>query len=260
MVAASHVANMSSVRADMFNDDEYSFMHIGGAKRISEDSEKVVRQFSTRSLHAGMAAMAAGENIQLGFDVNLASRNPWLKDIGLSVLDAIAEFDATAEYLAQNFVYFGNTQQANLHNDPLPGFSLQLANAKLWRFVNPAHTPLVSPFRGDNPGVFYCDLGFLENSTVPYVEVLVEPGDMIYFPEHWWHEVHPIEADGFGITVAFRTIDPASLLGPAVFLDAPMPVLYHKVAAFSDMAYNARPPDAPERQDEEAGTKVTQDL
>ncbi len=75
-------------------------------------------------------------------------------------------------------MYLGTTQQATLHTDPLPGFSLQLDNATLWRFVNPAHTPLVSPFRGDNPGVFYCDLCFTENSTVPYVEVLVEPGDV----------------------------------------------------------------------------------
>ncbi|KAH8096572.1 hypothetical protein JL720_3951 [Aureococcus anophagefferens] len=89
---------------------------------------------------------------RLGFDVKMADENPWLKNIGLELLAKVNAFDSS------------------------------LANSKLWRFVNPRHTPRVRPFRGDNPGVFYSDLCFLENGTIPFLEVLVEPGDMIFFP------------------------------------------------------------------------------
>ncbi|KAH8043985.1 hypothetical protein JL720_17243 [Aureococcus anophagefferens] len=173
------VENLTRIEPRMFKDSNYSFMRIGGAE---VKGDRVFRSFATHGMREGMRRMIAGENIQLGFDVKMADENPWLKNIGLELLAKVNAFDSSVMYLAQSFLYHGNQQQANLHNDPLSGFSIQLANSKLWRFVNPRHTPRVRPFRGDNPGVFYSDLCFLENGTIPFLEVLVEPGDMIFFP------------------------------------------------------------------------------
>ncbi|KAH8061823.1 hypothetical protein JL722_3777 [Aureococcus anophagefferens] len=236
------VENLTRIEPRMFKDSNYSFMRIGGAE---VKGDRVFRSFATHGMREGMRRMIAGENIQLGFDVKMADENPWLKNIGLELLAKVNAFDSSVMYLAQSFLYHGNQQQANLHNDPLSGFSIQLANSKLWRFVNPRHTPRVRPFRGDNPGVFYSDLCFLENGTIPFLEVLVEPGDMIFFPEHWWHEVHPVERTGFGMTVAYRELGFSKLLGPSAFLSS-LPIFLHKVAALTDMIVNKRAADAPE--------------
>ncbi|KAK7254877.1 hypothetical protein SO694_00135069 [Aureococcus anophagefferens] len=235
------VENLTRIEPRMFKDSNYSFMRIGGAE---VKGDRVFRSFATHGMREGMRRMIAGENIQLGFDVKMADENPWLKNIGLELLAKVNAFDSSVMYLAQSFLYHGNQQQANLHNDPLSGFSIQLANSKLWRFVNPRHTPRVRPFRGDNPGVFYSDLCFLENGTIPFLEVLVEPGDMIFFPEHWWHEVHPVERTGFGMTVAYRELGFSKLLGPSAFLSS-LPIFLHKVAALTDMIVNKRAADAP---------------
>ncbi|KAH8052076.1 hypothetical protein JL721_10955 [Aureococcus anophagefferens] len=143
------VENLTRIEPRMFKDSNYSFMRIGGAE---VKGDRVFRSFATHGMREGMRRMIAGENIQLGFDVKMADENPWLKNIGLELLAKVNAFDSS------------------------------LANSKLWRFVNLRHTPRVRPFRGDNPGVFYSDLCFLENGTIPFLEVLVEPGDMIFFP------------------------------------------------------------------------------
>lgn len=236
------VANLTRIRPEMFANSNYSFMNVGGATR---SGDRVFRSFTTLEMREGMRQMARGANIQLGFDVKMAEENPWLKNIGLDLLAKVNDFDSSALYLAQSFLYFGNRQQANLHNDPLSGFSIQLANSKIWRFVDPTYTPRVKPFRGDNPGVFYSETGFIENQTIPFLEVVVRPGDMIFFPEHWWHEVHPIEADSFGMTVAYRELGFFKLLGPSA-LSTSLPIFIHKLAALTDMVYNKRAENAPE--------------
>ncbi|KAH8043621.1 hypothetical protein JL722_15092 [Aureococcus anophagefferens] len=185
----------------LITDSNYSFMRIGGAE---VKGDRVFRSFATHGMREGMRRMIAGENIQLGFDVKMADENPWLKNIGLELLAKVNAFDSSVMYLAQSFLYHGTSSRRTC-TTTRSGFSIQLANSKPWRFVNPRHTPRVRPFRGDNPGVFYSDLCFLENGTIPFLEVLVEPGDMIFFPEHWWHEVHPVERTGFGMTVAALT-------------------------------------------------------
>ena len=67
---------------------------------------------------------------------------------------------------------------------------------------------------------------------------------MIFFPEHWWHEVHPVERTGFGMTVAYRELGFSKLLGPSAFLSS-LPIFLHKVAALTDMIVNKRAADAP---------------
>lgn len=45
---------------------------------------------------------------------------------------------------------------------------------------------------------------FIHNDTrIPHIDVYTEPGDLMYFPPHWWHEVHNID-EGFGLAFGFR--------------------------------------------------------
>ncbi|KAH8043623.1 hypothetical protein JL722_15095 [Aureococcus anophagefferens] len=111
----------------LITDSNYSFMRIGGAE---VKGDRVFRSFATHGMREGMRRMIAGENIQLGFDVKMADETR-LKNIGLELLAKVNAFDSSVMYLAQSFLYHGNQQQANLHNDPLSGFSIQLANSKL---------------------------------------------------------------------------------------------------------------------------------
>jgi hypothetical protein len=41
-----------------------------------------------------------------------------------------------------------------------------------------------------------------DNSAIPHIDVITEPGDLMYFPPLWWHEVHNLAPDfGFGIAL-----------------------------------------------------------
>lgn len=46
---------------------------------------------------------------------------------------------------------------------------------------------------------------YLPNDTpIPYVDVETKAGSLMYFPPHWWHEVHNIHDDQFGLACGFR--------------------------------------------------------
>jgi len=41
---------------------------------------------------------------------------------------------------------------------------------------------------------------------LPVTEIHTEPGDFLYFPTYWWHEVENLNPDEFGLAFAFRTM------------------------------------------------------
>jgi hypothetical protein len=94
-----------------------------------------------------------------------------------------------------------------LHHDTLMLFHTQIVGRKRWRFVSPLETPRVynyydvySPVDIDRP-----DLNrYPDFSRVQVLDVVVEPGETMFLPLGWWHQVSALD-----LSMSFSYANPA---------------------------------------------------
>jgi len=117
---------------------------------------------------------------------------PLLQDIGSmpSICDPALLHTAAS-------LWFGpGGTRTPLHHDTLMLFHTQILGRKRWRFVSPLQTPLLynrmavySPIDLDAPD--YARYPLLRQARV--LEVVLEPGDTLFLPLGWWHQVASLE-------------------------------------------------------------------
>lgn len=210
---------------------------------------KVKRAFAKLDLQEAMERMQKGEKLYMGFNTVFGNDNIALKNKLASICEKVNDkmpglFDPSQMY-THSFLYHGNEFQASQHQAWSPDFSIQIANSKLWRFVHPRHTPRMRPGKGDVPGVLWSLIKYVHGTDIPFTEVVAEPGDMMYFPEHWWHEVHNVEPESFGLMIGFRSQNEDWVFSRKAFTLS-WPMFAHKITAFLDMRLRSRDKDGPE--------------
>ncbi len=117
---------------------------------------------------------------------------PLLEDIG-----SLPDFCNRAELAARSSFWFGPGGTVTpLHHDSLMLLHTQVVGRKRWRFISPMETPnlynyarVYSPIDIDRP-----DLNrYPRFSKVTVLEVVAEPGDTVFLPLGWWHQVAALE-------------------------------------------------------------------
>ncbi len=115
-----------------------------------------------------------------------------LKDIG-----TLPDICNRAELAQRASFWFGPGGTVTpLHHDTLMLFHTQVVGRKRWRFISPLQTPhlynhydVYSPIDLDAPDLHrYPDF---KNATV--LEVVAEPGDTVFLPLGWWHQVASLD-------------------------------------------------------------------
>ncbi len=94
-----------------------------------------------------------------------------------------------------------------LHHDPLMLFHTQVTGRKRWRLVSPLDTPrlynhlyLYSPVNLDD-----VDLQrYPDFRNVKVLDVVLEPGETLFLPLGWWHQVTSLEVS---ISLAYSNLD-----------------------------------------------------
>ncbi len=94
-----------------------------------------------------------------------------------------------------------------LHHDTLMLFHTQIVGRKRWRFVSPLETPrlynyydVYSPVDIDRPDLYrYPDF-----AKVTVLDVVVEPGETMFLPLGWWHQVTALD-----LSLSFSSSNPA---------------------------------------------------
>ena len=94
-----------------------------------------------------------------------------------------------------------------LHHDTLMLLHTQIVGRKRWRFVSPLSGPkLYNDFDVYSPVDFEAlDLGrFPDAAQVKVLDVVVEPGETIFLPLAWWHQVSSLDKC---ISLSFTNLD-----------------------------------------------------
>ncbi|MEN8129653.1 MAG: cupin-like domain-containing protein [Pseudomonadota bacterium] len=111
------------------------------------------------------------------------------------------------------------------HVEPGDNYFIQIAGRKRWRFVHPHYTPGMYPVVKDHSAYHASRIdgreahdviarrGFPLYSYVPKYTAVVEPGDILYMPNYWWHTVSNLPGS-HTISLTFRTISDLNLLSP----------------------------------------------
>ncbi|MBD2097388.1 cupin-like domain-containing protein [Trichocoleus sp. FACHB-591] len=95
------------------------------------------------------------------------------------------------------FFWFGPAGTVTpLHHDPMNLMMAQVYGRKRWRLISPAATPLVY----NDIGVFSrVDLENIDYEKYPLfkdvqiIETVLEPGEVIFVPVGWWHQVKGLD-------------------------------------------------------------------
>jgi hypothetical protein len=117
---------------------------------------------------------------------------PLLADIGsLPVLCDPAELSRRSSF------WFGPAgTHTPLHHDTIMLFHTQVVGRKRWRFISPLQTPklynyngVFSPIDIDHPD----DRRYPDFRQASVLEVVVEPGETVFLPLGWWHQVSSLD-------------------------------------------------------------------
>jgi hypothetical protein len=117
---------------------------------------------------------------------------PLLDDIG-----SLPETCDRAELARSSSFWFGPAGTVTpLHHDTLMLFHAQVVGRKRWRFISPLETPKLYNFNGvfspidvDSPDLSRYPLF----ADVTMLEVVVEPGETVFLPLGWWHQVTSLD-------------------------------------------------------------------
>jgi ribosomal protein L16 Arg81 hydroxylase len=128
---------------------------------------------------------------------------PLLRDIG-----SLPDYCDASQLAHSGSFWFGPAGTVTpLHHDTLMLFHTQVVGRKRWRFVSPLETPklynyydVYSPVDIDRPDLNrYPDFG-----QVKVLDVIVEPGETIFLPLGWWHQVTALD-----LSMSFSFSNPA---------------------------------------------------
>lgn len=104
--------------------------------------------------------------------------------------------DPALLHTAASFWFGPAGTRTPLHHDTLMLFHTQVTGRKRWRFVSPLQTPLLynrmhvySPIDLDAPD--FARHPRLREAVV--LETVLEPGDTLFLPLGWWHQVTALE-------------------------------------------------------------------
>ncbi len=106
----------------------------------------------------------------------------------------VAEFTGR-QTVCSVYAAFGRQASFQTHWDTRDLFAIQLIGRKRWIIHAPSFAdPLFMQQSKDLEQDYPCP-------TEPYLDLILEPGDMLYLPRGWWHNPLPFEEETFHLSI-----------------------------------------------------------
>lgn len=114
------------------------------------------------------------------------------------------------------FLFKGNIFRSSMHANYAPGYFLPMANSKAWRWINKFYMPYLGMHKGnlENGGLRYGEhMVWNEDLGVPYTDIMLNPGDLLYFGSWHPHQVVNMVPDALGFAIGIRHVGKEDLFG-----------------------------------------------
>jgi len=111
---------------------------------------------------------------------------------------------------SHSFLYYGDKFRTRLHAASAAGYFLQVANSKIWRLIHKRYIPYVGLFRNLPNGIMKTPEYYTDEypmGGIPYTEIILNPGDLMYFSYYHVHEVMNLHPDRLGLAIGIRPGD-----------------------------------------------------
>ncbi|WP_321862352.1 JmjC domain-containing protein [Burkholderia cenocepacia] len=95
--------------------------------------------------------------------------------------------------VANGYIAFGEDESFGKHWDTHSVFAVQMMGRKRWLIYEPTHTLPLKHQRSTGKQS--------ECPTEPYMDVIIEAGDILYLPRGWWHTAIPLKEETFHLAV-----------------------------------------------------------
>ncbi|WP_321784016.1 JmjC domain-containing protein [Burkholderia pyrrocinia] len=95
--------------------------------------------------------------------------------------------------VANGYIAFGEDESFGKHWDTHSVFAVQMMGRKRWLIYEPTHTLPLKHQRSTGKQS--------ECPTKPYMDVIIEAGDILYLPRGWWHTAIPLKEETFHLAV-----------------------------------------------------------
>ena len=99
------------------------------------------------------------------------------------------------QVVSSAYAAFGNRDSFRAHWDTRDVFAIQLIGRKRWIVYEPSlEAPLYTQQTRDYEHLYPCP-------TEPYMDVVLEAGDVFYLPRGWWHNPLPLGEETFHLAI-----------------------------------------------------------
>lgn len=104
--------------------------------------------------------------------------------------------------------------QTSFHSAIAANYFIQVQGHKVWKLLHPRYTPYFQPYFYDSvPGMgsrVSCfdkrSYEWFNRAGLPIAEVTLEPGDFLYVPPWWWHEIEHLQPSEYHLAVGLRPL------------------------------------------------------
>jgi hypothetical protein len=211
-------------------------------------------QFRTGKVAEVTAAIRAGGNMRIttAEDVMHHDHGRLRQDLDLPWFERLSGWEDNQRHWLRRRLFVGKIVGAQLlvqppdaftlwHAEPGDNFFVLAKGVKTWTLAHPYYTAALRPrvktttnYHGSNvdirePDAALAQRGYAGYLKIPKVRVVLQPGDILRVPNHWWHTVVTHPGD-YTMGVSIRAIGPPNLTGPGYVVLRLLDRQYHAMA------------------------------
>lgn len=148
----------------------------------------------------------AGEGDGIRREVMSSSlREHWEEGLSWPALAQLRREGGLGSLKTSSLFCSGRGAYSRPHYDQSANLYLQIRGAKRWLLFEPEDGPLLYPYPKGHPLDRKSRLDFARPNVEDFPDAarlegrgmiaLIQPGDVLWLPSHWWHSVHSLEAE-----------------------------------------------------------------